>query len=285
MYLAVAASGGLTVINVVRILRMNNVDSITTFSTAVWVIVFVVVGIMILRMRNVIPLELTETKLISRLGFFTKTINLSDVSSIQFDNGVYHIKGLQGKLIGSFGNKDYKDLSFLRKLPQFNNTQSTQSKPGESMKKTFVITFAISFGAVSALLAVAITLLATGVVKRSLFGGYSFSFEDRKAESIANEYDRKSTIAKGLIINNASLVDGDDDRMKKIVCEMTNPNDDLTEDLVAFDVMLIKQGKVVKIISTVDQISLKKGESKRIIMDLITKEKLDYDSIEMISKG
>ena len=153
------------------------------------------------------------------------------------------------------------------------------------MKKTFLITSAIAFGVTSAFIIASVVMMATGMIKRNIFGGYTFAFESSSASKSVSDYDNIESIVKGLVITNATIADTDDPRMKKVIFEVENPNADLNDELVRFNVVFNKSGKVVKVVDAVESLTIKSKEKQKVMMDLIMKESFDYDSIELMPQG
>ena len=135
------------------------------------------------------------------------------------------------------------------------------------MKRTFIIVSAIAFGVTIALITASVAMMATGMVKRSVFGGYTFAFETAHSARTLEDYAKKEAIVRSLVATNASLVDTDDTRIKKLVFDLENPSENLDDELVSFNVIFTKDGKTVRIIDTVESISIRSQEKKKVIAD------------------
>lgn len=152
------------------------------------------------------------------------------------------------------------------------------------MKRTFLITAAIAFGVTTALIVVSIVLMATGMVKRSLFGGYTFAFEASQASKSLEDINHKERLVAALKFDKVQIVPAEYGR--KILATVTNPeSEDLSSELVSMNLILYQDGKVVKIYSPIETITIKANSSKDLIMDFIEKDVPTFDKCELFPKN
>ena len=108
-----------SVINIIQIMKARHPDVLSIMVLVIWIVAFVVVGLLIWRSKSIVPFEMTDTHVVIRQGLVCVKIVLKDIHRITYEDNNYKFFGVQNKLIKSINEKEYKDISFLQKLQQF----------------------------------------------------------------------------------------------------------------------------------------------------------------------
>lgn len=152
------------------------------------------------------------------------------------------------------------------------------------MKRTFIITAAIAFGVTTALIIVSMVLMATGLAKRNIFGGYTFAFESAQASKSLEDINQRKRLVAALKFDKVQIVPAE--YGQKILATVTNPeSEDLSSELVSMNLILSQDGKVVKIYSPIETITIKAQSSKDLIMDFIEKDIPAFDKCELFPEN
>jgi hypothetical protein len=148
------------------------------------------------------------------------------------------------------------------------------------MKKLIILSFFLGFGAMTALMGITILLMATGHLKQSILGGYSWDFGK---SDVLVDYEKKQAISRAIKFTDAvSLTTSPGNA--KLVFTISNPSDSVCDDVVSTSVVYYLKDKVVGIPDLLVSVNLQPGKSGKATDEIRNNVPVEYDRIEIINK-